>query len=58
MSDAGGQTRDPTLALYPTPGDGGLSQRVERVTFDRRPARGQDDDDRLVTHALTLVVRA
>jgi len=56
MTNAGGETGERTFALDATPCDGGLRQRVERVTFEARATRREDDDHRLVRHALTLAV--
>jgi hypothetical protein len=55
---AGGETGHPTLPFDATPCDRRLRQRVERVTFERRALSRENDDDRLVRHALTLVVGA
>ena len=57
MPDPGGQTGYPTLAFDPHPGDGRLRQCVERITFEPRATRCENDDDRLV-HDWTLVGRA
>jgi hypothetical protein len=54
MTDAGGETGDPALPFDATPCDRRLGQRVERITFEARALRRENDDDRLVRHALTL----
>ena len=53
VTDPGGETGYPALPFDATPCDGGLRQRVERVTFERRAGCREDDDDRLV-HGRTV----
>ena len=53
MTHPGSETGYPTLPFDATPCDGGLRQRVERVTFERRAGCREDDDDRLV-HGRTV----
>ena len=53
MTHPGGETGYPALPFDATPRDGGLRQRVERVTFEARAPGGEDDDDRLV-HGPTI----
>jgi hypothetical protein len=53
VTHTGSETGYPPLPLDATPGDGGLRQRVERVTFEARAPGCENNDDRLV-HALTL----
>ena len=57
VTDAGGETCHPTLALDARPCDGGLRQRVKRVTFEARALGREDDDHRLVRHVPTLAAR-
>jgi hypothetical protein len=57
VTNPGGETSHPPLPFHATPCDGGLRQRVERVTFEARATGREDDDHRLVRHALTLAVR-
>jgi hypothetical protein len=58
VTHAGGETGHPTLAFHAPPCDRRRRQRVERVTFEQRALGREYADDRLVRHALTLVVGA
>lgn len=48
VTHPGGQTGHPTLPFDTAPCDGGLRQRVERVTLQARATGGENNDDRLV----------
>jgi hypothetical protein len=54
VTHPGGETGYPTLPFDATPCDGGLRQRVERVTFEHRALGCEYDDHRLVRHAVML----
>ena len=44
MAHASGETSDPTLPFDPLPCDRRPRQAVERVTLERRPTCGEDDE--------------
>ncbi|HKC40282.1 MAG TPA: hypothetical protein VKC15_12120 [Gemmatimonadales bacterium] len=54
MSDPGGETGYPAFAFDATPCDGGLRQRIERVTFEGRATGGKHHQHRLVVHHPTM----